>query len=143
MKTKTTIVFVGLVMLAAIAVGTVLAVTLSEKQIVKPMTPSTVYVTENNNGTTISIKKGDLLNVSVHDYGDGGYVWAITRIDNTMLRQDAQFTWGNSGMLGDFGKNTWVFTALKTGSTTLGLECKRPFGDQNISQKLVIQLEIE
>jgi predicted secreted protein len=143
MKTKTSIIFVGLVMLAAVAAGTVLAVTHTEKPINKPTTPSTVYVTENNNGTIISMKKGDLLNVTVHDYGDGGYVWAITRVDNTMLRQDKQFTWGSSGMLGDFGKDTWVFTALKSGSTTLSLECKRSFGEQDICQKLVIQLEIE
>ena len=143
MKTKTTIVFIGLVTLAAIADGTVLAVTLSEKPVIKPTAPSTVYVTENNNGTIISMKKGNLLNVTVRDYGDGGYVWAINRIDNTMLRQDKQFTWGSSGMLGDFGKDTFVFTALKSGSTTLSLECKRLFGEQDICQKLVIQLQIE
>lgn len=142
MKTKTTIIFVGLVMLAAVAAGTVLAVTLSEKPVIKPMTPSTVYVTENNNGTSISLKKGDLLNVTLHDYGDGGYTWTITRIDTTMLRQDTRFTWGSSGMMGDFGKDTFMFTALKSGDTTLSLACKRPFGDQDVCQNLVLQLEI-
>jgi len=143
MKTKTTIVFIGLVMIAAVAAGTVLAVTLSEKPVSKTATPSTLYVTENDNGSTLSMKKGDLLNVTVRDYGDGGYVWTIKSIDSTMLRKDTQFTWGSSGMLGDFGKDTWVFTALKTGSTTLSLECKRTFGEQDICQKLVIPLEIE
>ena len=143
MKTKTTIVFVGLVMLAAIAAGTVLAVTLSEKPAVEPMTPSIVYVTEDKNGTIIHMKKGDLLNVTLHDYGDGGYTWVVTRIDTSMLRQDTQFTWGSTGMLGDFGKDTWMFTALKSGSTTLSLECKRAFGEQDVCQNLVLQLEIE
>jgi predicted secreted protein len=143
MKTKTTIVFVGLVMLAAIAAGTVLAVTLSEKPAVKPTTPSTVYVTEDNNGTTIHMKKGDLLNVTLHDYGDGGYTWAVKNIDTTMLRQDKQFTWGSSGMLGDFGKDTFMFTALKAGSTTLSLECKRAFDQLDICQNLVLQIQIE
>jgi predicted secreted protein len=143
MKTKTTIVFIGLVMIAAVAAGTVLAVTLSEKPISKPTTPSTVYVTQNDNGTTISMKKGDLLNITVRNYGDGGYVWAVTSIDNSMLRLENQFAWGSSGMLGNFGKDTMVFTALQPGSTTLSLECKRPFGEQDICQKLVIQLRIE
>ena len=142
MKTKTTIIFVGLVMLAAIAAGTVLAVTLSEKPAIKPMTPSTVYVTEDKNGTTIHMKKGDLLNVTLHDYGDGGYTWVVNRIDTTMLRQDTQFTWGSSGMMGDFGKDTWMFTALKSGSTTLGLECKRAFGQKDVYRNLVLQIEI-
>ena len=143
MKTKTSIVFVGLVLLAAIAAGTVLAVTLSEKPVIKPMTPATVYVNENNNGTTISLKKGGLLNVTLPDHGDGGYTWVITSIDTTMLRQDTQFAWGSSGILGDFGKDTWTFTALKSGSITLSLECKRSFDQQDVCQKLVLQLQIE
>lgn len=142
MKTKTTIVFVGLVMLAAIAAGTVLAVTLSEKPVNKPMTPSTVYVTEQNNGTIISIKQGDLLNVTLHDYGDGGYTWVIKSIDTTMLRQDQQTNWGSSGMMGDFGKDTFLFTALKAGSTTLKLECERAFDQLDICQTLTLQIQI-
>ena len=142
MKTKTTIIFVGLVMLAAVAAGTVLAVTLSEKPAIKPMTPSTVYVTEDKNGTTIHMKKGDLLNVTLRDYGDGGYTWVVNRIDTTMLRQDTRFTWGSSGMMGDFGKDTWMFTALKSGNTTLGLECKRAFGEKDVYRNLVLQIEI-
>jgi predicted secreted protein len=143
MKTKTTIVFVGLVMLAAIAAGTVLAVTLSEKPISKPMTPSTVYVTERNNGTTIVMKKGDLLNVTLHDYGDGGYTWVISSIDTTMLRNDNQINWGSSGMMGDFGKDTFLFTTLKAGNTTLKLECKRAFDSLDICQTLVLHIHIE
>ena len=143
MKTKTTIVFIGLVLLAAIAAGTVLAVTLSEKPIVKPMTPSTIYVTQENNGTTVHMKKGDLLNVTLHNYGDGGYTWVVSSIDTTMLRQDKQINWGSSGMMGDFGKDTWVFTALQAGSTTLKLECKRAFDQLDICQSLILQLEIE
>jgi predicted secreted protein len=143
MKTKTSIVFIGLVMLAAIAAGTVLAVTLSEKPSVKPIAPTTVYVTEDKNDTIVHMKKGDLLNVTLRDYGDGGYTWAINRIDTTMLRQDTQFTWGSTGMLGDFGKDTFMFTALSAGNTTLSFECKRAFDAQDICQNLVLHLEIE
>jgi len=143
MKTKTTIVFIGLVLLAAIAAGTVLAVTLTEKPAVKPLTPATVHITQDQNGTIVHMNKGDLLNVTLHNYGDGGYTWVIKRIDTTMLRQDTQFTWGSSGMMGDFGKDTFMFTAVKAGSTTLSLECKRAFGEQDVCQNLVIQLEIE
>jgi predicted secreted protein len=142
MKTKTTIIFIGLVLLAAIAAGTVLAVTLSEQPNLKPMTPATIYVTEDQTGTTIHMKKGDLLNVTLQDYGDGGYTWTVNRIDTTLLRQDKQTNWGSSGMMGDFGKDTFMFTALKTGSTTLSLECKRAFGEQDVCKTLVVQLEI-
>ena len=146
MKTKTTIVFIGLVLLAAIAAGTVLAVTLNEKPVVKPITPitpSTKYVTQDDNGTTVHMNKGDLLNVTLHDFGDGGYTWAVTSIDTSMLHQNNQFSWGSSGMMGDFGKDTWTFTAVKAGSTTLKLECKRAFDQLDVCQSLVLTLEIE
>jgi predicted secreted protein len=131
----------GLVMIAAVTAGTVLAVTLSEKPTI-PMVPSTTFITENDNGSTIPLKKGDTVNLTVHDYGDGGYIWVLTNVNSTMLRQDRFFTWGSTGMLGDFGKDTWTFTALNSGDTMLSLECKRCFGEQDICETLVVHLKI-
>jgi predicted secreted protein len=88
------------------------------------------------------LKKGDTVNLTLQDYGDGGYIWTITHIDEKLLVQTGQFNWGSSGMLGDFGKDTWVFTAIQTGSTMLRLECTRPFGENETCQQFVVQLEI-
>ena len=82
------------------------------------------------------------MNLTLHDYGDGGYIWNVTQCDNNILRQTDRFTWGSSGMLGDFGKDTWVFTALNTGSTTLELKCQRSFGEQDICQTFKVTLNI-
>jgi predicted secreted protein len=46
-------------------------------------------------------------------------------------------------MLGDFGKDTWIFTALNTGSITLKLECARPFNTTDIAQTFVVTINIQ
>ena len=142
MKTKKSLILIGLVAIVAVAAGTVIGVNLTSEKPMNTHTPSTVYITADANDTTVSVKKGDIVNLTLQDYGDGGYVWTVTRIDEKLLFQTDQFNWGSSGMLGDFGKDTWVFTATQTGSTTLSLECTRPFGEKDSCQKFVVQLEI-
>jgi predicted secreted protein len=141
MRTKNVFLLSGLVVIAAIAAGTVIGVSLTNKPI-KDLSPSTMYLTENDNGTTVSMKKGDQVNLTLRNYGDGGYAWVITDIDDEALSLKNNFTWGSSGLLGDFGKDTWVFSAEKIGSTTLGLECRRSWDQNDICQKLVIEVEI-
>jgi len=142
MKTKKSLIIIGLVAIVAIAAGTVIGVNLTSEKPMNKQIPSTVYITAHANDTTVSMKKGDIVNLTLQDYGDGGYVWTITRIDERLLFQTDQFNWGNSGMLGDFGKDTWVFTATQTGSTTLSLECIRPFGEKDTCEQFVVHLEI-
>ncbi len=83
------------------------------------------------------------MNLTLPDYGDGGYIWEVIHNDDTMLSKTDQFTWGSSGMLGDFGKDTWLFTAVHTGSTTLELRCQRPFGEQEICQTFTVTIHIQ
>jgi predicted secreted protein len=142
MKTKKSLILVGLVAIVAVAAGTVIGVNLTSEKPVNKQTPSTVYINADANDTTVSMKKGNIVNLTLQDYGDGGYVWTITAIDEKLLFQTDQFNWGSSGMLGDFGKDTWVFTATQTGSTTLSLECKRPFDGTDSCQQFVVHLEI-
>jgi predicted secreted protein len=142
MKTKKSLILVGLVAIVAVAAGTVIGVNLTSEKPVNKQTPSTVYINADANDTTVSMKKGNIVNLTLQDYGDGGYVWTITAIDEKLLFQTDQFNWGSSGMLGDFGKDTWVFTATQTGSTILSLECKRPFDGIDSCQQFVVHLEI-
>jgi len=142
MKTKKSLILIGLVAIVAVAAGTVIGVNLTSEKPMNKQTPSTVYINTDANDTTVSVKKGDTVNLTLQDYGDGGYVWMITSIDEKLLYQTNQFNWGSSGMLGDFGKDTWVFTATQTGSITLGLECQRPFGEKDSCQQFVVHLEI-
>jgi predicted secreted protein len=142
MKTKTSILIIGLVTIAAVAAGTVLGVSLTSEKPVNVQKPTTHYLTVVDENATFSLKKGDILNLTLRDYGDGGYVWTITQVDDMLLHQTAQFTWGSSGMLGDFGKDTWVFSAVHTGITTLSLECARSFGDHEVCQQFIVHINI-
>ena len=142
MKTKKSLILIGLVAIVVVTAGTVIGVNLTSEKPMNKQTASIVYINADANDTTISVKKGDTVNLTLQDYGDGGYVWTVTRIDEKLLFQTDQFNWGSSGMLGDFGKDTWVFTATQTGSTTLSLECKRPFDGIDSCQQFVVHLEI-
>lgn len=137
---KTIIIYVMLAVVASIITGTVISVALSET----PMKNNhkTIYLTEKDNGSTVSVRKGDMLNLTLQDRGDGGYTWTITKIDEKILGQVDQFNWGNSGLLGDFGKDTWIFSAKNIGTTTLQLECKRPWTGGNTSETISVNIEV-
>jgi predicted secreted protein len=83
------------------------------------------------------------VNLTLPDYGDGGYIWEIIHNNESILPKTDQFTWGGSGLLGDFGKDTWVFSAIHTGSTTVELRCQRPFGEQDVCQIFTVTITIE
>jgi predicted secreted protein len=142
MKTKKSLLIIGLVTIAMIAAGTVLGVQLTSNKPLNKQTPSTIFLTIDDTNNTFSLKRGDFLNVTLPDYGDGGYVWTIISIDEQLLSQTEQFSWGSSGMIGDFGKDTWVFTALQTGSTLLHLQCARPFDTSDVCQEFTVTIEI-
>ena len=143
MKTKKSLIVIGLVAIAIIAAGTVIGANLLVEKEKNPLASSNLYLTDDDHNSTVSLKKGDVVNLTLPDYGDGGYVWTVTQFDQTLLSQTQQFTWGSSGLLGDFGKDTWVFTAISTGSTTLELVCQRPFGENDTCETFVVTLNIE
>jgi predicted secreted protein len=143
MKAKTSVLIIGLVAIAVITAGTVIGVNLSSQGQKNQQTSKVFSLTDVDNNTVVSLKKGDKLNLTLPDYGDGGYVWEIIHTDENMLSKTNQFTWGSSGMLGDFGKDTWVFTAVNTGNACLELRCQRPFGEQDVCQTFTVTIQIE
>ena len=129
-----------LAVVASIITGTVISVALSET----PMKNNhkTIYLTEKDDGSAISLRKGDMLNLTLQDHGDGGYTWTIAKIDGKILDQVDQFNWGSSSALGDFGKDTWLFSTKNIGTTTLQLECKRPWAGGDTSETMTIKIEV-
>ena len=153
MKTKTSLIIIGLVAITVIAAGTVIGMGFisekpTNKQIPSPQHTGlkniAVNINADSNGTTISIRKGDTVNLTLQDYGDGGYSWTIVTLNEQLIKKESeQLNWGSTGMLGDFGKDTWIFIALNTGSTTLKLECARPFNTTDIAQTFVVTINIQ
>jgi predicted secreted protein len=92
-------------------------------------------LTIDDSGSTITLSIGDEVNITLQDYGDGGYIWEIAEVDSSILQLQQQFDWGSTeGLVGDFGYDTWIFKTLKSGSTTLRLVNYRPWlGIENAS----------
>jgi predicted secreted protein len=128
MKTNITIAIIGGVIIAS-AAGAAFLYAYSPMTGGPTYTPKMVYITEEDNNTAITLTVGDSINLTLKDYGDGGYQWNITSIDEAMLRLDNTVAWGSSGMFGDFGNDTWIFTVVAGIETTLTLECKQPWED--------------
>ena len=133
---------IGLVLIAAIAAGTVIGVNLSADKQKNSQTPMVFSLTQENHETTISLKKADMINLTLPDYGDGGYIWTILQCDENILHQTDSFQWDSSGMLGDFGKDSWLFTAINPGNTLLELRCQRSFGEQDICQTFIVTITV-
>ena len=142
MKAKTSVIIIGLVAIAVITAGTVIGVNLSSEKQKEPWTQKVFTLTDTDNSTVVSMKIGDKLNITLPSYGDGGYIWEIVHNDENIVFKTDQLTWGSSGMLGDFGKDTWVFTAIHRGSSTIELRCQRPFGEQDICQTFVVTVNV-
>jgi len=133
----------GLVISAVIIATTAISVAsmLTEKPI-KENNPAK-FMTAEDSDTTISLKKGDKLNLELKDYGDGGYSWEIVTLDETVLSLTERSDSEPSGMMGDFGNDIWVFTAEKTGSTTLELRCSRSWDKIDVCATFNIQVEVQ
>src|SRR5512137_1462078 len=64
---------------------------------------NTIYLTIDDNSTTVSLETGDVVVLTLKDYGDGGYHWDITALNQDILKLDERTHEDGSGMLGDFG----------------------------------------
>lgn len=116
-------------MIAIIAAGAVVSVgiALTENSIIAD--DSSICLTPEDNNSNVSLNVGDTVNLTLKDYGDGGYVWEIIEVDEQILNLTKRTDWGiPSDVVGNFGYDTWIFTAKNSGTTTLKLACYRLWG---------------
>ncbi len=95
-----------------------------------------------DNGTTVSLKKGEQVRLELKDYGGGGYSWNIESLDSNILSLTQRSDSESSGMMGDFGKDIWVFIAEHTGSTTLNLLCNRPWDMTDTCEEFTVHINV-
>jgi predicted secreted protein len=107
-------------------------------------TKEPVKLTSEDNGSNAQLSVGDTVNLTLKDYGDGGYLWYIVELDEHILNLTQSFSWGaTAGMLGDFGYDTWIFTAKNIGTTTLKLASYRPSeGIENATTNFTAYIEV-
>jgi inhibitor of cysteine peptidase len=88
-----------------------------------------VYVAdENDNGQTVSMSVGDMLQLSLPENRSTGYVWAIVVNDDDVLRLTGEPVYEIEGeaLPGAGGRVTFTFEAVGPGATTLELVNARP-----------------
>jgi len=134
---------IGLVLIAAISSTAIVGVGM----LVSPRQPTPIsltwFISAVDNGTTVTMKKGDTLRLTLKDYGDGGYSWNITAQDTQKMILSKQDHSDPSGALGDFGDDIWVFTALQPGTSSLDLVCARPWAPSDVCATFHIQVVIQ
>ena len=88
--------------------------------------PAEVQITVQDNGKSFTLTKGKALNITLGNPGDGLYSFDAPQYDATVLRFVDHLHQGPSNNnVGNYGTDSWDFTALKTGSTTLTITATR------------------
>jgi inhibitor of cysteine peptidase len=91
--------------------------------------PSTVTVSETDDGKTVALRTGDYLNVSLQENASTGFRWVVVERDDGRLRPAGDYYVvqdpGPDGHVGGGGQRLLRFQALGDGPTRLRLEYRR------------------
>jgi len=144
MKTNKKIVIYRVLTVAVIAAVAVISVGIALSGNPDIDDNTSMYLTLEDNGSTVSLNVGDTVNLTLKDYGDGGYIWGITKLNERVLNITDRLDWGiPEGIEGDFGYDTWIFTADDTGTTTLELACSRLWDDGDTYMIFTVGIEVK
>lgn len=87
----------------------------------------TVQVTAADAGKTINITQGETIKLTLQNPGDGGYTFDAPKFDASVLSlaNHEHNSPAASNISGNFGSDTWEFTAKSSGYTTLTVTASR------------------
>ena len=102
--------------------------------------PDTVNVSENNNGSQVTLKPGQEMVVRLGSNPSTGFRWQVEKVDEAVLQQIgmAQYDPAEPGETlkpGLPGQETMLFQATGTGQTNLILAYRRPWEDDAAAEK--------
>ena len=110
----------------AIITLALLGFTSSCKKAEETPAPAKVQITAQQNGQPVALAKGQTLEVTLQNPGDGLYSFDQPEYNATVLRFVSHLHQGPSNNnVGNFGTDSWDFTAIKAGSTTLTITATR------------------
>lgn len=86
-----------------------------------------VQLTSQDSGKTTSVSNGETIALTVGNPGDGGYQFIDPKFDSSVLILNSHTHQPpkDSKMIGDFGTDTWKFTAIANGKTMLTVSASR------------------
>ena len=94
----------------------------------------------------IAAKKGQKIQLTLRNPGDGGYQFDEVTLDMSLLILDSHTHTSspNNGMVGNFGTDTWIFTAVGSGKTTIKITASRSWEkDQKPSEMFAAYINIQ
>jgi inhibitor of cysteine peptidase len=92
----------------------------------------TLKASEEINGSTIDLKKGQTLTISIDGNPTTGYNWEIETVDQNILQSAGDPDYKSDSMLvGSGGTFKFKFTAINPGTATLKLKYWRSFEPEN------------
>jgi predicted secreted protein len=88
--------------------------------------PAEIKITAQQNGQPVPLAKGQTLDITLQNPGDGLYSFDTPQYDGAVLRFVDHLHQGPSNNnAGNFGTDSWDFVALKSGTTTLNITATR------------------
>ena len=107
----------------------------------------TIKVDESFDKQTVTLKKGETLQISLISNGTGGYLWKYAEpLDGTYLKQTDHCYIINdygTGSAGNGGRDRWMIQALQTGETSINLVNRRWWEDIPPSSTFSLKIIIE
>lgn len=90
-----------------------------------------VQLTAADSNKTIKVANGEKILVTLGNPGDGGFTFDDWQYNSTVLKlvNHTHNPPANSNMIGDFGSDTWQFTAIASGTTTMKITAARNGAD--------------
>jgi inhibitor of cysteine peptidase len=104
-------------------------------------------LTDADNGKQIIVKSGEVMTVTLVSNPTTGYSWQVMEIDNAILVQDGEPEYKQSssteGLVGAGSTETFIFKAVGSGETMLGLGYKRPWESVPPIETFIAQIIVQ
>jgi len=99
-------------------------------------------VNEKNNGNTITMRAGGVLEVKLESNPTTGYDWSVAQVDTKVIKQEGEAEFKqDKELIGAGGITTIRMVAVSKGQTTLKLDYHRPW-EKDIPPEKTYQVTI-
>src|ERR1700733_10606852 len=113
----------------AIFTLTLLVFTSSCKKAEATPAPAEVKITVQQNGQPVSLVKGQTLDITLQNPGDGNYSFDQPQYNAAVIRLVDHLHQGpTNNYVGNDGPDSWDFIAIKTGNTSLAITATQDAG---------------
>ncbi|MCH6233432.1 protease inhibitor I42 family protein [Cognataquiflexum rubidum] len=109
-----------------------------------PMENRILEINENWHGQTVTLNKGDYLNIKLIENPSTGFSWEISEMDDTQFKVTEDTV--SNQMKGEFGasiEKVIQLKALKSGISSLEIIYKRPWEKGSQENKIFIELVVQ